>query len=75
MAFLLLNDGLGDIHFFRFLLFFNVFISQISLSSFFFPFFLSIFRAAPVAYGGNQARGRIGAAAAGHSHSHSSAGS
>ena len=32
-------------------------------------FFLLLFRATPVAYGGFQARGLIGAIAAGHSHS------
>ena len=35
----------------------------------------SLFRAAPMAYGGSQAMGRIGTIAAGHSHSHSIAGS
>ena len=34
-----------------------------------------LFRAAPVAYGGSQARGPIGATAAGHSHSNSNTGS
>lgn len=34
-------------------------------------FFLSLFRAAPTAYGGYQDRGLIGAVAASHSHSHS----
>ena len=29
-----------------------------------------LFRAIPVAYGGSQARGQIGAVASGHSHSH-----
>ena len=38
-------------------------------STFFFPFFL--FRAAPAAHGGSQARGQIGAAAASLHHSHS----
>ena len=38
-------------------------------------FFLSFFRAAPSAYGGSQARGQIGAVAAGLHHSHSNAGS
>ena len=38
-----------------------------------FFFFLSFFRAAPVAYGGSQARGPIGATAAGLHHSHSNA--
>ena len=43
----------------------------------FFPFktiihlFILLFRAAPMAYEGSQARGRIGAAAAGLRHSHS----
>ena len=42
----------------------------------FFPFsFLFHFRAAPALYGGSQARGRIGAAAAGLHHGHSKAGS
>ena len=40
---------------------------------FFFPFLL--FRAAPMAYGSSQARGRIGAIAAGLHHSHSNTGS
>ena len=38
-------------------------------------FFFLVFRAALTAYGGSQARGLIGATAAGHSHSHSNAGS
>ena len=43
----------------------------------FFPFFFffGLFRAAPVAYGGSQARGPIGAVAAGLHHSHSNSGS
>ena len=41
--------------------------------SFFFFFFLCLFRAAPGAYGDSQARGLIGAAAAGLCHSHSNA--
>ena len=40
-----------------------------------FIFVFCLFRAAPAAYGGSQARGLIGAVAAGHSHSHSNAGS
>ena len=40
---------------------------------FFFVLFLSFFRAAPVAYGGSQARGLIGAVAAGLCQSHSNA--
>ena len=40
-----------------------------------FFFFLAIFRAIPTAYGGSQARGRIGAVAAGQRQSHSNAGS
>lgn len=36
-------------------------------------FFFLLFRATPVAYGSSQARGRIGAAAAGLCHSHSNA--
>ena len=38
-----------------------------------FFFFWSFFRAAPVAPGGSQARGRVGAVAAGIHHSHSNA--
>ena len=38
-------------------------------------FFFGLFRATPIAYGGSQARGLIGAAAAGLYHSHSNAGS
>ena len=41
----------------------------------FFFFFFFFFRAAPAAYGGSQARGRIGAAAVGLHHSHSNSGS
>ena len=40
----------------------------------FLSFFFCLFRATPVAYGGSQARGLIGAAAAGLRHSHSNAG-
>ena len=43
------------------------------LSSFFFFFFFCLFRAAPSAYGSSQARGPIGATAAGLHHSHSTA--
>ena len=39
----------------------------------FFFFFFGLFGAAPVAYGGSQARGRIGVVAAGLHHSHSHA--
>ena len=45
---------------------------------FFFFFFFGLFafsRAAPTAHGGSQARGPIRPVAAGHSHSHSNAGS
>ena len=38
-------------------------------------FFICLFRAAPMAYGGSQARGWIGAASAGLHHSYSNAGS
>ena len=38
-------------------------------------FFFGLFRAAPIAYGGSQARGPTGAVAAGLRHSHSNAGS
>ena len=44
------------------------------LLSFFF-FFFGLFRAAPTASGGSQARGQIGAEAIGLHHSHSNAGS
>ena len=46
-----------------------------SLSFFFFFFFFGLFRAAPLANGSSQARGRIRAAAASLCHSHSNAGS
>ena len=42
---------------------------------FFFVFFFAFSRAAPVAYGGSQARGPIGAVAAGLHLSHSNVGS
>ena len=41
----------------------------------YFFFFFLLFRAAPVAYGGSQARGQIGAPAASLRHSHRNAGS
>ena len=41
----------------------------------FFFFFFCLFRATPAAYGDSQARGQIGAVAAGLHHSHSNAGS
>ena len=41
----------------------------------FFLFVFCLFRAAPVAYGGSQARGLIGAIAVGLYHSHSNSGS
>ena len=41
--------------------------------NFFFLSFCYLFRAAPTAYGGSQARGQIGAVAASIHHSHSSA--
>ena len=41
----------------------------------FFPLFFVFFRTAPMAYGGSQARGRIGAVASGLRHRHSNAGS
>ena len=44
-----------------------------TLKSFFFLFLFCLFRAAPMAYGGSQARGYIGAIAAGLRHSHSNA--
>ena len=40
-----------------------------------FKFFFSLFRAIPAAYGSSQARGGIGAAAAGLHHNHSNMGS
>ena len=53
---------------------------RLKVASTFFYFILTcfvvcVFRAAPTAYGGSQARGQIGAAAAGLGHSHSNAGS
>ena len=49
-----------------------LFVGSFLHSFFFFP---SFFRATPTAYGGSQARGLIGAAPTGHSHSHSNVGS
>ena len=43
--------------------------SNSSSASFSFLFFFGFFRATPTAYGGSQARGRIGAVAAGLHHS------
>ena len=40
-----------------------------------FLYLFSLFRATPVAYGGSQARGPVGATAAGLHHSHSNTGS
>ena len=48
---------------------------SLSLSLFFFLVFFAFSRAAPSAYGGSQARGRIGALAAGLHQSHSNTGS
>ena len=56
-----------------FFLFFVFFLGNTYLALSF--FFLFLFRATPVAYGGSQPRGQIGAAAAGLCHRHSSAGS
>ena len=42
---------------------------------FYFILFIMLFRAAPTAYGGSQARGQIGAEAVSLHHSHSNAGS
>ena len=54
----------------------NALISTIPLTVFFLLFFLFlVFRAASEAYGSSQARGRIGATAAGLHHSHSNVGS
>ena len=47
----------------------------ICILSFYLFVFLAISWAAPVAYGGSQARGRIGAVATSLHHSHSNAGS
>ena len=48
---------------------------ELFLSFFLFFCFFAFSRAAPVAHGGSQARGLIGAVAAGLCHSHSNAGS
>ena len=42
---------------------------------FFFLFFFGLFKAAPAAYGGSEARGPVGATAAGLRQSHSNSGS
>ena len=52
----------------------GIFISASNNTNAFF-FFLLLFRAAPEAYGGSQARGRNGVRAAGLCHSHSNMGS
>ena len=44
-----------------------------SISFSFFFFFFGLFRVAPMAYGGSQARGSIGAIGTGLHHSHSNA--
>ena len=50
-------------------------ISVSNLNSFYFYFIFLLFRAAPVAYGGSQARGQIGAIAASLCHGRSNVGS
>ena len=57
--------------------FMSVSLSKYEVFIFILPFFffLNLFRAIPMAYGGSQARGRIGAVAASLCHSHSNAGS
>ena len=56
----------------------NIFLYILPYKCFFLFFifltFLPLLRAVPTAYGGSQARGLIGAVAAGLSHSHSSSG-
>ena len=66
----------GLLLFFWLAIFVFLFPFSFFLSFFFFFFFflcvcVCLFRAAPTAYGGSQARGRIGAVAAGLHHSHS----
>ena len=53
----------------------SIFASHLSCLLFFFFFISGLFRAAPMAYGNSQARGQIGAVAAGLHHSHSHVGS
>ena len=53
----------------------NSFNPNLSICPPIFCFFIFPFRAAPMAYGGPQARGQIGAAAASLHHSHSNEGS
>ena len=62
----------GYLLFYFFVCFFLIF-----KNFYFYLFFLifGLFRATPVAYGGSQARGRIGAVATGLRQSHSNAGS
>ena len=52
----------------------GMYAQNLMASLFFFLFFFCLFRAEPAAYGGSQARGQIGAVAAGLRHSHSSLG-
>ena len=51
----------------------HVFVGVVVFFFFFFFFCLFLLRAAPEAYGGSQARGRIGAVVTGLRHSHSNA--
>ena len=54
----------------------NLDVVNLTISFSFFPFFFfCLFRAAPIVYGDSQARGHIGAVAAGLGHSHSNASS
>ena len=55
--------------------FFVDFLCAIRIYLFIYLKFYLLFRAVPVAYGGSQARGPIGAVAAGLHHSHSNVGS
>ena len=50
----------------------NILVLNIVSQVFFVSVFFFLFRAVPVAYGGSQARGRIGTVAADLHHSHSS---
>ena len=78
-----LDGGLSSVHIFQWLwitvcvcVCINIYLSiYLSIYIYIYIFFFLSFRAAPIAYGSFQARGPIGAAAAGIHHGHSSGGS
>ena len=65
------NLSLWGNMYFRYTLQSSLFLQKKPPNSFFFCLVFCLYRAIPAAYGGSQARGLIGAAAAGPHHSHS----